>query len=65
LTILEEIIDRLLLIRLVWTARFGSVALLALLAINLISVKALHRFFLELIEARGAIESSESDIYTI
>ncbi len=60
LTILGGTIGRLSLIRLVCAAGFGAVTLLSLLATDLIPGNALHRSFLELIEAGGVVESSDN-----
>jgi len=46
----------------VFLAGFGAVALLALLAADLIPVNELHGSLREAIEVGGAVESSESDI---
>ena len=62
------ITDCLISIFLVFLTEFGAVtllALLALLATNLIPVNALYGFLREAIETERAIESSESDILII
>jgi len=46
----------------VFLVEFGVVALLALLATNLISMNELHRFLREAIEIREAMKSFELDI---
>jgi len=61
LTIFETI-DFLISMFRVFLARFEVVALLALLATNLISMNELHEFLREAIEIRRAIKSSKLDI---